>query len=170
MSSATPLLSKCPKPKRHHALVLQLRRAGQRQVQARLTAQNPGNRAVFRRVRRGKVTIVRAQLHILSIGLQHLGVRAGLQENFPQHVQIQSQRCAHAKSLGKGRGVHVHHHVHQSLHLRGLTGRPDVAQRCTEFLQNGLRALELLADLPRTSDKAFQPGPAESRKPCTLPA
>src|SRR3712207_6971502 len=40
-------------------------------------------------------------LHVLAVGLQHAGSRAGLPEDFAQQGQVQPQRGAETQSLGQ---------------------------------------------------------------------
>src|SRR5438128_1157065 len=55
-----------------HSLVLLPRCAGERKVQAGLRAEVPGDGGILGRVRGGKIAIVRAVLHVLTVRLQDL--------------------------------------------------------------------------------------------------
>src|SRR5690242_4244629 len=83
-----PALVETAEAERDHALVLLFRCGGERQIEASLRAENPRDGGILGGMSPGKIAIVRAVLHVLAVGLQHLRVGAGLTEHFAQHFEI----------------------------------------------------------------------------------
>src|ERR1043166_94609 len=111
-----------------HAVELFLGGRGEWRVDLLLFREVERNAGIFRRVCRGEEAGVLAVLHVFAVGREHTGIGAGLGKNFAQHGEVKPQRVAQRESLGESSSVDVHHHVHEGLHLRGLTGSADVAQ------------------------------------------
>ena len=115
---------------------------GEREGEAFFVGEGERDAAVLRGVGAGEETGVVAVLHVLAVGLEHAGVGAGLRKHFAEHGEIKPERGSEAETLGESGGVDIHDHVDQSLHLRGLAGGADVAERNAEIFEGGFRALE----------------------------
>ena len=121
-----------------HLVELPLGGSGHREIQPLRLAKRQRDTGVLRRVRAGEVTFVVAVAHVLAVGLEHAGVGTGLGENLHDHVQVEAKRIGQSQPLGQAGGVDVHHHVDESLHLRGLAGLADIAFVDGEFAEQFL--------------------------------
>ena len=67
--------------------------------------------------------------HVLAVGRDHARGGARLREHLQEHVRVEPERGTQSKSLRKARGIDVHDHVDQGLHLSGGARGPDVAEQ-----------------------------------------
>jgi hypothetical protein len=104
-----------------------LGRARERQIKTKTTPELESDPAVFGRMRSREKAAVLAVLHVFAIGFQHAGGCARLGKHLSQQFQIETERGAEGKSLCQPRGVDIHHHVDERLHLCGFASLADKA-------------------------------------------
>ena len=113
---------------RHHAIVLFLGRARERQVEAKAAPELERDPAILGRVRRGE----KAGVVAISACLRHRFAARAKPRRFaekPSRNIVRSSPSARAESkpLGEPGGVDVHHHVDERLHLCGFASIADVS-------------------------------------------
>ena len=122
------------------AVVLELGGGGQREMEAGLAAEDPGDGRVFGGVRGGEVAVVGAILHVFAVGFEDLGGGAGLGEDFAEGVEVEAEGVAQPEAFGEAGGVDVHDHVDERLDLSGLAGGADEARGSAQVREDGLHA------------------------------
>ena len=137
-----PRLIQFTQPCLDHAVVLFRGGGGEGEIQVLRLGELEGDAGIFGGVRGGKKAGVVAVLHVLAVGLEHAGTRAGLREDFAEHGEVQAQGVAQAEAFGQGGGVGVHDHVDEGFDLCGAAGGADVSRCGPEFLEDGQGAVE----------------------------